>query len=226
MATNSNNGKSPKAPKAEPVLAGDVAFFSQYLSTWQVASMGPKPTREQFAAALALGKAGKPKRPGVEALHIAMCLRPGGCTVRQFQIAGSCGPANNHRRALRRDYGLVTETKSGNPYAFTLKLTPKGQAQLKAFGVAVGSFTVDKSGKAQTVITAPKPAAPKGPVHLTSKAKMPKGAPRATASAKRPATATPASEAPRAAEQAPAPRMVMTEAGPKPLVPASQADGK
>lgn len=102
------------------------AWFNDILAKWLVNECGPKPTHEQLAVPLALGK-----RPGVEALHIAMTLRPAGCTVRQFQVAGSCGPANNYRRALVAD-GLLTVQVQGKPYAFVAALTAKGKLAVAA----------------------------------------------------------------------------------------------
>ena len=180
--TQVNTAKPVKSAKAEkPVtqkaeIQGGLAWFAPYLAQWQ-AAWGSKPTEAMCRASLALGAPGKGKRPGVEALHIAMCLRPEGCTVRQFMGAGSSGPANNWRRALRRDYGLVTEAKVGTPYAFILKLTPKGVEQLKAAGVAIGGLPVEKPAKPVTVtkgaVTAPK-AAPTAPAQTpTSEAPKP-----------------------------------------------------
>lgn len=102
------------------------AWFNDILAKWLPAECGPKPTHEMLAVPLALGK-----RPGVEALHIAMTLRPAGCTVRQFQVAGSCGPANNYRRALVAD-GLLTVQVQGKPYAFVATLTAKGKLAVAA----------------------------------------------------------------------------------------------
>ncbi len=110
--------------KAKPMSNASkisTAWFNDLLAKWLPGECGPKPTHDQLAVPLALGK-----RPGVEALHIAMCLRPGGCTVRQFQIAGSCGPANNYRRRLVHD-GLLTVHVTGKPYAFVAALTAKGK---------------------------------------------------------------------------------------------------
>lgn len=181
--------EKPVTQKAE--IEGGLAWFQPYLSQWQVAQWGSKPTEAMCRASLALGAPGKGKRPGIEALHIAMCLRPEGCTVRQFMGAGSGGPANNWRRALRRDYGLVTEAKVGTPYAFILRLTPKGVEQLKAAGVAIGGLPVEKPAKVPTV-TAGKPK----PVQATVPAKP----------------ATPASEGPK-----PMAHPVLTNDGPKPV---------
>lgn len=161
-ATTAKASKA-KATAAPVNTATDISWFDGPLATWAVATMGAKPTPAMFKAALVLGKPGVGKRPGHEALHIAMCLRREGCTVRQFCTAGSCGPANNWRRALRRDYGLVSEAKTGTPYAFHLMLTAKGRDMLKAAGVAVGELTLDpaiKPAKAPKAISAaPKPAA-------------------------------------------------------------------
>jgi hypothetical protein len=102
-----------------------LAWFKPYLSGW-LKGAGSKPTDAMLTVPLVLGK-----RAGVEALHIAMCLRPEGCTVQQFCLAGSCGPANNYRRALVKS-GWFGCTVEGKPYAFKLAFTVKGEAKLTA----------------------------------------------------------------------------------------------
>lgn len=175
---NKVTSKAAKPGKvAVQAAANDITWFDGPLATWAVATMGAKPTPAMFKAALVLGKPGVGKRPGHEALHIAMCLRREGCTVRQFCTAGSCGPANNWRRALRRDYGLVSEAKTGTPYAFHLMLTAKGRDLLKAAGVAMGDFTLDPAIKPakqpKATSAAPKPAAaPVQPAPVNEPAKV------------------------------------------------------
>lgn len=222
MATNSNNGKSPKAPN-------HTGWYSTVFNAWQVKALGPKPTNEQLGVIHALGA-----RPGKQAMANAMALRDGGVSGNQIKGAsalfdGNPTPQLNKMRGFVDVAGVlawVPLPSTGDGKVYRTKLTDKGRAMIKTMADRPLHSTPSLKAATGKAVTAPKPAAPKGPVHLTSKAKMPKGAPKATASAKRPATTTPASEAPKPTEQAPAPRMVMTEAGPKPLVPASQADGK
>ena len=114
------------------VSSSALTFYRDTLKGWHKQA-GSKPTEAMLYVPHLLGK-----RPGVEALHIAMTLRAEGCTVAQFCLAGSCGPANNYRRALVKS-GWFTSTVEGKPYAFKLALTAKGadrlakaQAQLDA----------------------------------------------------------------------------------------------
>ena len=106
------------------LLTGNLVWFNDVFARWLPEQSGPLPTQAQLMIPINLGK-----RPGVEALYIAMCLRMKGCTVRQFQIAGDCGPANNYRGRLVKT-GLMTVTVEGKPYAHKLTLTTKGQAAL------------------------------------------------------------------------------------------------
>lgn len=170
VTTSKAKAKAPVATTAAP----GIEWFDGPLSTWQVATMGAKPTAAMFKAALVLGGP-KGKRPGVEALQVAMCLRREGCTVRQFCTAGSCGPANNWRRSLWRDHKVVTEGKQGNPYAFTLRLTAKGRDMLKAAGVPTGELQMDPA------LRVAKPA------KATSEAAKPVTAPAIPAPADQPA---------------------------------------
>ena len=136
----------------------DTTWFNAALTNWNVNECGGKPTTEQLQVPLYLGK-----RPGNEALHIAMCLRKGGCTVRQFQIAGSCGPANNYRRRLVRE-GLFDETVEGKPYAYKLVVTAKGTAALaKAAAAAKAKDVAKGKPKAKKAVPA-KPEAQIAPV--------------------------------------------------------------
>jgi hypothetical protein len=139
-------------------------YYSKLLANWSKA-WGSKPTAEMFNTVHAVGK-----KPGVEALHLAMCLRPEGCTVPQFTAAGAvlkgskCGPANNTRKA-HVAAGLFTQTimPGTRPYAFALALTSKGKAMVKAAWAAAQA--ADKAAVAD------KPKAAKKP---TSKPRKPK----------------------------------------------------
>lgn len=119
--TNATDGQKLTHP--------NVGYYKQFLEGWNTKECGPKPSNALFATVHLLDPS---KRPGVEGLHIAMALRPTGCTVRQFQIAGSCGPANNYRRALA-NAGLIKVLVEGKPYAYVATVTPKG---LKAIAKA------------------------------------------------------------------------------------------
>ena len=134
--------------------------YSALLAKWQ-REWGSKPTHEHFNTIAAF------KKPGVEALHLAMCLRPEGCTVPQFTAAGSvlkggkCGPANNTRHALA---GIVKGVDTGlgmfkqtimpgtRPYAFKLELTKAGKQAVVAAGKAAEAVN-----KAQATPTKGKP---------------------------------------------------------------------
>lgn len=105
------------------VNAAALVWYADTLKGWHKQA-GSKPTQAMLMVPVLLDK-----RPGVEALHIAMTLRPEGCTVAQFVLAGSCGPANNYRRALVKS-GWFSQTVEGKPYAFKLTVTAKGQAKL------------------------------------------------------------------------------------------------
>ena len=125
--------------KINPV-AGALSWFDTILKHWY-REAGSKPTPQMLMVALLLGK-----RPGVEALHIAMTLRPEGCTVQQFCLAGSCGPANNYRRALVKS-GWFSCTVTGKPYAFTLGFTAKGEAKVMAAQAALTAAGTDTPAK-------------------------------------------------------------------------------
>lgn len=165
-------------------VAGMLVWFDTILKHWH-REAGAKPTQAMLMVPILLGK-----RPGVEALHIAMTLRPEGCTVQQFCLAGSCGPANNYRRALVKS-GWFSCTVTGKPYAFTLGFTAKGEAKVIAAQAALANAAADKPAKA--------------PRNGKGKRK----APQATTPA---VTETPTSEAPSVTEQAPAVEQVQPTA--------------
>ena len=162
----------------------DLTWFTECLGRWLVAECGSKPTPDMLRAPLLLGK-----RPGNEALHIAMCLRPAGCTVRQFQIAGSCGPANNYRRRLVRE-GLFAETVEGKPYAYKLVITDKGtkaveKAKAALAGQPVNTAAVKAAGAAATASIKASKAAHATTVADTATADATKAARKAARAAKR-----------------------------------------
>jgi hypothetical protein len=113
-----------------------LTWYGDILKGWYKQA-GSKPTDAMLMVPALLGK-----RPGKEALHIAMCLRPEGCTVAQYVLAGSCGPANNYRRALVKA-GWFSCTVEGKPYAFKLTVTAKGQAKLDKAQAALVAAEAD-----------------------------------------------------------------------------------
>jgi hypothetical protein len=126
------------------VVPAKLTWYAELLKSWYKQA-GSKPTPAMLMVPELLGK-----RPGKEALHIAMCLRPEGCTVQQFVLAGSCGPANNYRRALVKS-GWFNCTVDGKPYAFKLTVTAKGEAKLaKAQVQAEAEATVAEAPKVKS----------------------------------------------------------------------------
>lgn len=156
------------------VIVSALAWFQPTLKGWHKQA-GSKPTDAMLMVPVLMGK-----RPGVEALHVAMCLRPEGCTVAQFCLAGSCGPANNYRRQLVKA-GWFATTVEGKPYAFKLTVTAKGAAKLEKATIA---FEAEAS-----VAKADKPAKP---------AKKPTGKRKGAKVINTPAPETATSDAPAA----------------------------
>lgn len=147
------------------------AWFADILAKWPQ-GCGPKPTHEQLSTVLLLGK-----RPGVEALHVAMCLRPQGCTVHEYTYAAATGtgkhvgPANNYRRRLQHELGYLNIVETGRPLRFTATLTAKGKQ------VVAGNEKVLQAGAVKTQATkapAKAPTAAKG----NSKPKAAKAGPK------------------------------------------------
>jgi hypothetical protein len=106
-------------------------FYKSVLKAWSTKLSGPAVTHDQLTTAHALGC-----RPGKQAVHIAMCLRPEGCTVTQFVAAASSGPAHNKRRELVAKK-LIKVSVMGNPYAYVAALTDKGQKAVTAYAEAM-----------------------------------------------------------------------------------------
>ncbi len=181
ISENTATAKSVKPVKAEPTWHD--AFDARMVKN---PDLGAVPSNAAYKVALLLGAPGRPKRPGVEALFVAMTLRPAGTTIGQFMNAGQCRTANNWLAYLsdnlpRSIYGLVNVTKGPQGYRAS-RLTAKGVAHCKAAGMTDASLAAFV-----------KP--PKGP----SKAK---GAAKAPSEAAKPVTA-------------PVPHAVMTNDGPK-----------
>lgn len=154
------------APKADkPVDA--TAYYKPFIDAWQPDKSGPAVTAGLIDTVCAL-KA----RPGIEMLHIAMCLRPHGCTVDEYRWAGRnlttgmpCGPANNNRKALVEARLInVTVTPEGRSYRFKAVLTPKGAALVAAHGVKAPKAALPASVSPAKVAKAPrKPRPAKAP---------------------------------------------------------------
>lgn len=165
--------KATTAPASDkPVANGHRDYYrTGALANWQADKSGPAPALAAFDTVHAIAK----KRPGVEALHVAMCLRPQGCTVREFRWAGRdndgmpCGPANNYRGALVTVDKVITVNVlpgQGREYRFKAVLTAKGAALCKAAGVTPpkGALASDAaSDKPAKVKRARKPKATPAP---------------------------------------------------------------
>lgn len=159
------------------VDASRLTWFASYLKNWPFKWAGEKPSDAMLMVPVLLGK-----RPGVEAAHVAMCLRDGGCTVQQFQTAFSCGPANNYRSGLVKS-GWFGCTVEGKPYAFKLNVTAKGMQRLeRAMSEAAAAAAVTE---------------PEQPRKATQKAKGKRISRKANV---QPAAQTPTSEAPGVTE--------------------------
>lgn len=167
----------PKGFHMTALHTAALTWYATILKGWQPKLMGAKPTAEMFHKVHMLGF-----RPGVEALHLAMCLREGGCTVQQFCIAGSCGPANNKRRLVTQR-GHAKVTVSGTPYAYQLTLTDKGLKVIAANEVKAADQPAP-APKASTKAKAKAASKPKGARKArpaTVKAPAPQTAPVVTA---------------------------------------------
>lgn len=107
--------------------------YAGFLKGWNTKECGPKVTHELLEQAHGLGL-----RPGIQALSIAMTLRPEGCSVRQFLIAGGGGPANNIRRELENKK-LLKVTVEGKPYVYHGVVTDKGKKAIDAYKAALAA---------------------------------------------------------------------------------------
>lgn len=152
---NDGNGK--------PVDA--VAYYAPFITRWHTDKSGPVVTPGLLNVITAL-KA----RPGIEMLHIAMCLRPGGCTVDEYRWAAAradgmpAGPANNNRKALVEARVInVTVTPEGRSYRFKAVLTPKGVQLCAAHGVKVPASALPAKVKAAPAKAPRKPRPAKAP---------------------------------------------------------------
>lgn len=220
MTTNKTNGNGSKANEPN--------WYDVFNARITKQNLGSLPTADMYRAAITLGPQGKGKRPGVEALWVAMTLRPEGSTINQYETAGQCRTANNWLQYLndegkRHVYSQVHVTNVGGT-RFT-RLTAKGVAHCVAAGMAKGALErltrpVD-AAKVKAKVTSTKPAA----TPATGKAKgasKPKGKPiQAPAPKPAPAPVNPTTG------KAELPRQVLTNDGPKPLTPqpAPQGDG-
>ncbi len=165
-------GKAPQADgNGKPVDA--VAYYAPFIQRWHTDKSGPVVTAGLLDVVTALKG-----RPGIEMLHIAMCLRPGGCTVDEYRWAAAradgmpAGPANNNRKALVQARVInVTVTPEGRSYRFKAVLTPKGVALCTAAGV--------KPPKAALPAPAKPAKAPRKPRPVKAPQPQPQQAPEA-----------------------------------------------
>lgn len=175
MATKQTKATATTTTASKGTLPGrdSAAFYDPFIAAWQADKCGPVVTPALIATVVALKQ-----RPGIEMLHIAMCLRAGGCTVDEYRWAGRnlttgmpCGPANNNRKAFIVA-GLLNEsiTREGRSYRFKCTLTAKAAAIVAAHGVKVPKAALPADAKA-----APKAA------KATRKPRQPKAAPPVTA---------------------------------------------
>lgn len=187
------------APKAKPVEV-TAAWYAAYNATITNAkgALGTVPTADTYAAALLVGGApGKPKRHGVEALFLALTLRPEGCSNADFvTIKGGHGFAQNclhyaSANLSRALYGWLHVSAGANG-AHISRLTAKGAAMLKAAGIK-GDFIT----RASKPYVAPAAAKPVKAAKPTKPAAQPKGASKAPAGTTTAAPATPTSAAPK-----------------------------
>lgn len=145
-ARRAAQAKASKAPAAKAVTNAATKapardhrdYYRQaYLTNWP-REAGPAPTMALLDAVHAIDPG---KRPGHEALNVAMCLRPQGASVREFLLASNAkGPAHNYRRALIGVDRVVTDAPlpgDGRAYRFKVTLTAKGAAMVKAAGVVL-----------------------------------------------------------------------------------------
>ena len=148
----------------------DTSYFKPILEAWVSDHCGPKPTTDNFAVALSMPNMGGKgtKRPGHEALFVAMALRtnkagePIGCTRRQHGIAGDCGPALNYTRWLiSAGYMKGGVVAGGRPMAYTLTLTKKGEAQVKRVAEAAEPAGDEPKAKPKKEAKASKPRKPR-----------------------------------------------------------------
>src|SRR5258708_4282585 len=94
-----SNGK-PSKGKAQPVITEVTApWYAEFNARITAANgeLGTVPTADHYRAGQLIGGPdGKPKRQGVEALYLALVLRPEGCSPEAFiTVKGRHGKAEN-----------------------------------------------------------------------------------------------------------------------------------
>lgn len=124
-------------------------YYANFFKGWR-ADRGSKPTDDMLATVHNLGA-----RPGKQALFIAMCLRPEGCT--QAQMIMACGaPQLNKMRGYVTD-GLLKRlpapsTEGNGHTVYKLELTAKGNQRvertLKAAAKAAEAGNAEPADKA------------------------------------------------------------------------------
>lgn len=152
------------------------ATYGHVLGHWHSASMGDKPALTLFEAAHALGC-----RPGKQALARALEMRDGGATDGQIKAAciaqwGNSGSHHNKRGELSAaKLVTVVKSKPGAHTVYSIKLTDKGTARVKAGGpeaVIVETVKPKAKGKAKGAVK-PKPATPEAPQPQVTEAPAP-----------------------------------------------------
>lgn len=141
-------------------MTNALTHYAPQFKTWGIKTHGSKPTLEHVEAAHGLGC-----RPGLQALAVAMGLRPEGVTNGQVMFA--CGnPQNNKRGGLVADGYLkrnpAAKVDGHEVYQYTV--TPKGLKRIEANKAKAAAL--DAAGKAADgpkVKKAAKGTAPKKP---------------------------------------------------------------
>jgi hypothetical protein len=142
-------------------------YYTDVLKAWQAKVWGSKPTAEMFATAHGLGC-----RPGLQALAVAMGLRPEGVTG--SQIVGACGnPQLNKMRGLVSDALLRREAAARDQIGhqvYKLTLTAKGGKRVEA--TTKRAAELEAAGKVEAETKAVKKAGSKKAVKAARKVKV------------------------------------------------------
>ena len=218
----------PSTKPAATVTAEVPAWYAKYNAVITAANgaLGnPITADEAKAGCLIGGSEHKPKRAGVEALHLALVLRPEGVSANDFvtiktRAGERAGKADNclhyaSTNLTRAAFHWVFVTTAANNTRVA-RLTAKGAAYLKASGVSAKA--VDRMAKPyEAPKVAKQPATPKADKPASTK---PASTKPATPKADKPAAATgkPADAAKPSTGTAPAPAQKPTGEAAKPVV--------
>jgi hypothetical protein len=138
-----------------------LGWFNQYVANferWGVERVGTLPTPAMITVATVTCK----KTPGIEAVNVAMALRPEGVMVSQYlNAAGAEGAAHNHLKALV-NAGLFSPIERGAKVK-RAELTSKGAAEIERLLIVHG-FKAAPKVKAGAVKVARKRNAKPAPV--------------------------------------------------------------